>query len=218
MTAADIMTRVVITVAPQTSIAELAQIMLNHAISGVPVVEDGNLLGMVSEGDLVRRLIPDAPRGIFAALHSRHAMAHDYLRNHGATAGDVMTTPAISVAADTPVADIAALMERHRIKRLPVLNDDGAVIGIVTRANMLRALLAHTQDTHHSDAEIRRTLVMAFADNAWASTLSPSGVIVSGGIVHLWGPVKDHDLRRALVAAAGEVPFVKGVVDHMTDE
>lgn len=217
MTAADIMTAAVVTVAPQTPIVQVAQTLLNHGISGVPVVEDGNILGVVSEGDLVRRLVPEAPRGVFAAFHSRHDLAHEYLRNHGAIAGDVMTAPAITVDADTPVSEVAMLMERHGIKRLPVLDGEGRIIGMVTRANMLRALLAHAPDTHHTDGEIRRALVLAFADNAWASSLDPSGVTVSGGVVHLWGPVKDPELRRALVAAAGEVPYVKGVVDHMTD-
>ncbi len=218
MNAGDVMTAPVITASPTTPVADLARIMLEHRISGLPVVEDGRLIGIVSEGDLVRRLAPSAPRGLLAAFMSRASAAASYLQEHGNLAIDVMSRDVISAGADTPVSDLAATMERCAIKRVPVLDDTGALIGIVTRANLLHAL-AQNHTTHVvSDKEIRRNLVSNLQETGWASNFDMNAVMVADGIVHLWGPIADNTLRRALITAAQAVRGVREVVDHMTTE
>jgi CBS domain-containing protein len=218
MNAADVMTTAVITASPSTPVAELARLMLENRVSGLPVVEGGLVVGIVSEGDLVRRLAPASPRGLLAAFLSRAAAATAYIHENGNLAADVMTAEVISVSPETPVAEIAETMDRCGIKRMPVLDDAGAMVGIVTRANLLRALAGHVLAPPVSDREIRRDLVTALGETGWSSALDPSGVIVGDGVVHLWGPVSDATLRRALIVAAENTQGVRAVVDHMTIE
>lgn len=217
MNAAEIMTPTVITVAPQTSVAAVAELLLRHGISGAPVVEDGQVIGVVSEGDLIRRLAPAAPQGLLAVFLSRTAMAQHYLHDHGAIAADVMTSPALTVTPETGTAEIAALMETRRIKRLPVVDASGTLLGIVTRANLLRALASHPPVPAIDDATLRRRVISALGESAWASALDPAGVTVGHGVIHLWGPMPDPELRRALLAATAAIEGVRGVVDHMTE-
>lgn len=216
MNAGEVMTAAVITAAPDSTVAELARLMLQHRISGVPVIDAGQLVGIVSEGDLVRRLTPAAPRGLLAALFARHAGVHEYLHAHGLLARDVMTPDVVTVRPETEVGDVAALMERNGIKRVPVLDEDGALVGIVTRANLLRALTTPAPAVEMTDQAIRQNLVALLAETGWAGAPNPQGVRVGGGIAHLWGPVASEALRRALVAAASAAPGVRGVVDHMS--
>lgn len=138
MRARDVMTTTVHTVGPDTPVTEVAQLLLKHRISGAPVVDaEGRVLGVVSEGDLMRR--PEsgtiARRAWWLSLvASNDELARDYVKTHGTKAGDVMSQPVITVEADADLAAVAALLEKRRIKRLPVLQD-GQLVGIVTRSN-----------------------------------------------------------------------------------
>jgi len=142
MKAADIMVKDVVTAGPEASVRELATIMLERRISGMPVVDGGGrVLGIVSEGDLIRRPEIETDRVKTGWLHlflSDEQRARDFVKSHGRKAREVMTQPAICVAPDTPLAEIVRLMERHRIKRLMVV-DQGKLAGLVTRADLLRA-------------------------------------------------------------------------------
>jgi CBS domain-containing protein len=219
MRAADVMTRNVVTVTPDTDVAEVARLMLEKRISGVPVVENGAPVGIITESDLLRR--PEtgtewhAPRWLELFL-SRSSVAADYVRTHARTALDVMTKGLVTVSEDTPVSEIAELMEQHRIKRVPVLAQDGRIIGIVSRVNLLQGLASavHQPLAASDDERIRDELLAELGHESWAS-IDPDNVIVEDGMVHLWGIVRSPEVRKAMVVAARNIPGVKDVVDFM---
>jgi len=222
MNAADIMTIDVVTIAPETTVQRIVRVLLTRGISGVPVVNAaGKLLGMVSEGDLLRRaeLGTQKRRGSWLAFFTGTAtLADDYVRAHGETAADIMTSGAITCTPATPLADIANLMEEHRIKRVPVV-DGERLVGIVSRSNLLRAFASTAPTTvpapvHADDATIRTALLAELAQQPW-SRRSENSIVVSDRVVHLWGLVTTRDEQRAMELAAKAVPGVKAVESHM---
>ncbi len=220
MNAADIMTPGVVTVTPDATVPEVVRLLLGRGISGVPVVDaQGHVLGMVSEGDLIRRaeLGTEKRRGGWATFFTGTAtLAEEYVRAHGETAADIMTQGAITVAPATPVAEIAALMEKHRIKRVPVVAE-GRLAGIVSRSNLLRALASATPNAAGpagtDDAAIRDGLLARLAQEPWARR-SENSIVVIDGVVHLWGLVGTREEQRAMELAAGAVPGVRKVESH----
>lgn len=221
MKAADIMTREVVTVTPDTNVAEIARLMLERGISAVPVVENGAPVGIVSEGDLMRRVEtgtePHLSRWLELFL-SRDSVAADYVRTHGRSARDVMTSEVISVGEATTVAEIAELLESRAIKRVPVLAEDGRLVGIVSRANLLQCLASRAAPPSSvtvDDQRIRDALLDELGSQDWAGSPDPGNVIVEDGVVHLWGLVRSPEVRKAMVVAATNVPGVKAVEDHM---
>jgi CBS domain-containing protein len=145
MKAKDVMTRHVVTIAPNASILEALRLMLEHKISGLPVVDEkGNLAGIVTEGDFLRRAETGTERKRsrwFEFLVGPGALAADYVRSHARRVDEVMTTDIHTITEDAPLDDVVALMEKHRIKRLPVMRG-GELVRIVSRANLLHALAA----------------------------------------------------------------------------
>src|SRR5215213_8954581 len=147
MIASDVMTREVVSVGPDTDVADIVSLMLAHRISAVPVVRDDLVIGIVSEGDLLRREeIGTEPRRsrwieLFA---SSDTLAADYVRSHARKAAEIMTRDVITVTADTPIAEVANLLETRGIKRVPVVQA-GKLVGIVSRANLLQALASRLQ-------------------------------------------------------------------------
>ena len=145
MKAKDVMTRHVVTIAPNASILEALRLMLQHKISGLPVVDEkGNLAGIVTEGDFLRRAETGTERKRsrwFEFLVGPGALAADYVRSHARRVDEVMTTDVHTITEDAPLDDVVALMEKHRIKRLPVMRG-GELVGILSRANLLHALAA----------------------------------------------------------------------------
>ena len=220
LTAADVMTREVVTVAPETSVQEIAQIMHAKRISGVPVVgTDGSLVGIVSEGDLIGHAWAIGERRgswWLTFFSDASTLAAQYTKTHGRTARDVMTQEVISVAPTTSLADIAKTLERNRIKRVPV-TDDGKLVGIVTRANLLQALATTnvSQPASVDDRIIRERLLAELDAQLWAHLLSKN-IVVQDGVVHLWGLVATEAERHALRLAAQNTPGVKAVDDHLT--
>jgi CBS domain-containing protein len=221
MKAADIMTRDVITVSPDTTVAEIARLMLERGISAVPVVENGVPIGIVSEGDLMRR--PETgtephPSLWLELFLSRDSLAADYVRTHGRSARDVMTSELITVGEATSIAEIAELMETRRIKRVPVIAEDGRLVGIVSRANLLQCLASRAAPPSAvtiDDQRIRAALLDELGAQDWAGSPDPGNVIVEDGVVHLWGLVRSPEVRKAMVVAARNIPGVKAVEDHM---
>ena len=149
MNAADVMTTNVITVHADASVEEIAETLLANGISAVPVIDDfGGLVGIVSEGDLVHRVelgTEQHPSWWLEFLAGKQALAYDYIKSHGRRAADLMTRPVITVNAETPLSEIASLLDEHRIKRVPVV-DKGKIIGIVSRANLVQALIKLFKD------------------------------------------------------------------------
>jgi CBS domain-containing protein len=219
LTAADIMTTTVITVAPDTPVREIAKLLYARRISGVPVVDaKGALVGIVSEGDLMKHVaaIGEQRRSWWLTLFADEgAMARDYVKTHARLARDVMTSDVISVKPTDSVAEIANTLERHRIKRVPVVKD-GKLIGIVTRGNLLQALGTTdvSKPANFDDRTIRGRLLDQLDAEPWAN-MGMKNVVVRDGVVHFWGFVENDDERRALRVAAENTPGVKAVEDHL---
>ncbi len=217
MRAHQIMTRSVITIAPDATILEAAQTMLQHHVSGLPVVDAaGKLLGIVSEGDFIRRGEIGTPRkrGRWLKVLLGDS-AVDYVREHGRRVSDVMTSDPITVTQDATLEEIVDAMETNGVKRLPVMKD-GRLVGLVSRANLMQAvasLAREIPDPTADDDHIRSRVIAAIDKNDW----SPFGlnVIVRDGIVHLSGMITDERSRQASVVAAQNVTGVIKVHDHL---
>ncbi|MBU2582240.1 MAG: CBS domain-containing protein [Alphaproteobacteria bacterium] len=221
MHASDIMTEKVITVGGDSSITDVANLLLKHGISAVPVVDDaGNLLGLVSEGDLMRRLEGETDTkgswwlGVFSAPHKN---VSEFVKTEGRKASDVMTREVISITPDTAVSDIARLLENNRIKRVPVV-DNGQLVGIVSRANLLHGLAATTAQSASSpnldDRALRGNVMQALADIDGLHVALMNVTVHDGG-VHLWGDVETDKEQRAARIAAENVDGVKSVESHL---
>lgn len=219
MKAAEIMVKDVVTTGPEASVQELATLMLERRISGLPVVDGGGrLLGIVSEGDLIRRPEIDTDRvklGWLRLLLSDEARARDFVKSHGRKAREVMTQPAISVATDAPLAEVVRLMARHRIKRLPVV-DKGRLVGLVTRTDLLRAVAARqaVAPADVKDEELRARIDVMLREEDWAAS-AVVYVQVEKGVAQLWGTVESQEQREALILAVRGVPGVKDVQPHL---
>jgi CBS domain-containing protein len=219
MFARELMTRDVITVRPDTSIRDMAQILLSHRISAAPVTDaKGRLLGIVSEGDLLRRAETGTERRHswwLDLLASPEERAREYIKSHAAHVRDVMTKKVVTVTEETPVSEIATLLEEKRIKRVPVVRD-GRVVGIVSRADLLRGIAtAKIDQTAPGDKAIRAAIVKRLREEAGVRDWLMN-VTVSEGIVHMWGGVRSEAERRAARVAAETVSGVRAVEDHLT--
>ena len=221
MLARDVMTSPVITVTADASVPDVARLLLERRISAVPVVDEGGILaGVVSEGDLIRRAEAGTqrhPSWWLSLVSDPEDDARDWLKSHGRRAGDVMTRNVIAVTEDTPVPQIAELLERHRIKRVPVVRD-GCVVGIVSRANLLQALVARPSSPPSASAGDDRALreaVIAAVRSTGSRTVYVN-VLVSDGVAHLWGMAHSEAERDVMRAAAESVPGVKRVEERVS--
>jgi CBS domain-containing protein len=225
MQARDIMTRTVVTVPPDLPVISLANLLVERRISGAPVLEHDRVVGMVTEGDLCRRaeLGTERRHGRWAELFTSNAkLADEFVHAHGRTVREIMSKTPICVRTDTPIAEIAELFETRGVKRVPVLDADGKLAGLVSRANLVQAIAArHTvpqnrgADRADADVGLRDAVMRAFAQHRWGLH-SDSNVIVTDGRVHLWGLVGSEAEQTALRIAAESVPGVKRVEDHTT--
>ncbi len=219
MKAKDIMTGRVISVSPDASIFEAAHLMLQNRISGLPVVDSADVLvGMVTEGDFLRRTETGTekhrPRWIEFILGPGRAAA-DFTHSHGRKVDEVMSDNPLSVSEDSSVEEIVELMERHRIKRVPVTRDT-RVVGIVSRANLVRAMLPAAkaaQPAAQSDLDIQNRIKKELDSQKWAP-VALVDVTVNKGVVDLWGTIIDERDRKALKVLAENVSGVKAVNDH----
>ncbi|MDJ1156638.1 CBS domain-containing protein [Chelatococcus sp. SYSU_G07232] len=222
MRADEIMTRDVCAVGPETPLAEIARNLVERSISAVPVVDDGNrVIGMVSEGDLLRRHETGTERRRSWWLQvfvDSDTLAREYVKSHGLKAQDVMTRYVHCVPETATLADIADLLERHRIKRVPVVRA-GRLVGIVSRGDLVRAFLRlkpgePIEEASASDRSIRQELAARLKREGWADSIYVLST-VKDGIVELSGLVRSEDQRKGLLVLAGTIPGVKKVEDHL---
>jgi CBS domain-containing protein len=220
MRAVDVMVRDVVTVRPDTDVAEAIRLLGEHDVSALPVVDPaGNLVGVLSEADLIHRVeIGTEKRRPWwqEAVTGASTLAGDFAKSHGKKVGEVMTSGVISVSEDTPLSEIATLFERKGIKRVPVVKD-GKLVGIVSRANLIQALasVVGRMDQHdETDRQIRLELMSRLQQQSWTD-FGSRNVTVSDGVVHLWGLVGSEAERKALRALAESVPGVSRVADEM---
>jgi CBS domain-containing protein len=214
----DVLTRNVIFVAADETVLKAVRTMLQNRISGLPVVDaGGNLVGMVTEGDFLRRgeigTERKRPKWLEFLL-GRGRLASEYVHASGRKVEEVMTGDPVSVAEDDSLETVVELMERRHIKRLPVLRD-GRMVGIISRANLMHALVSLARDTETpagADSVIRDGMLATFAKQPWAPQVN---VVVKNGIAELWGTITDERERQACIVTAENVGGVVAVHDHL---
>lgn len=220
MNASDVMTRNIVTVRRGTPVAQAIRLMLENRISGVPVTDDqGKVVGILTEGDLLRRgetgTEKHRPRWLEVLIGPGRS-AGEYVRTHGRKVEEVMSRDLISVTRDTPLDHVVDLMERHRIKRLPVFAGE-LLVGILSRADLLRALLGVLDEepsAPHTDDEIREHILAELAKAAWVPR-DGIAITVKNGVVDLNGVILDEQERLALRVVAENAPGVRAIEDHL---
>ena len=219
MRAHQIMTRSVVTVAPESSILDAANLMLQRRVSGLPVVDAaGKLVGIVSEGDFIRRseIGTQRKRGRWLRfILGAGESATDFVHEHGRKVSEVMTGDPLTVTEDAVLEEIVSTMETNGVKRLPVMRGD-KLVGIVSRANLLQAvasLARNVPDPTADDDHIRSRIIDALEKNDGC----PFGVnvVVRDGIVHLTGVITEERSRQAAIVCAENVEGVNKVHDHL---
>jgi CBS domain-containing protein len=221
MQVSDVMTRRVISVPPNHSIDSAIELMLKHHISGLPVIDDkGKLVGVVTEGDFLRRPEIDAERrrpGWREALLGPSEAAKSYVHSHGVKVKDVMTQNPVSVAEDIPLDRVVQLMESRNVKRLPVVRG-AKVVGIISRANLMRALVSIHRAIDRAakdDAKIRARILDDIARQSWGAGVIID-VVVRDGVADLWGTIYEPEQARALGALVESTPGITRVRDYLT--
>jgi CBS domain-containing protein len=222
MKAGDLMTRRLIRVRPETSVRDAVALMLRDRISGLPVVDEaGSLAGIVTESDFLHRAetgtTTQRPRWL-ELLMPPGRLAGEYVHTHGRKVGDVMTRDVVTVAESASLDELVRLMEHHRVKRLPVLDAAGRLVGLVSRADVLRAFLAHLRidggGGRKSDGEIEAEIAAALKALPWGPSASVA-VTVEEGVVTFAGTISDDRERAALHVVAENTPGVRGVRDEL---
>jgi CBS domain-containing protein len=220
MRALDVMVRDVAIVRPDTDVAEAIKLLTEHDVSALPVLDAaGNLVGMLSEADLIHRVEIGTEKHRpwwMEAVTGASTLAEEFAKSHGKRVSEVMSTGVISVSEDTPLSEIATLLERKGIKRVPVVKDS-KLVGVVSRSNLIQALAsAGGRIVQHSetDRQIRLDLLSRLREQSWTD-FGSRNITVSDGVVHLWGLVGSQAERKALLALAESVPGVSRVSDEM---
>jgi CBS domain-containing protein len=223
MRAIDVMVRDVITVHADTDVAEAIKLLSEHDISALPVVDaQDHLIGIISEADLIHRVEIGTERHHpwwLEAVSGAATLAAEFAKSHGKRVGELMTTDVVFATEDTPISEIAALLERKRIKRVPITRHGNKLVGVVSRSNLIQALASAIdhdggEESERRDREIRRDLLAQLKEQSWTD-FGSRNVIVSDGVVHLWGLVSSEPERKALIALAEGVPGVRRVSDEM---
>ena len=216
----DVMTSPVVSIEPDAPVLQAVQIMLQRHISGLPVVDkEGRLVGIVTEGDFLRRAETGTerrrPRWL-EYLIGPGRLADEYTRSHGRRVSEIMTADPLTVSEETSLDEVVRVMEKRRIKRLPVVRKN-EVVGIVSRANLVHALAGLVREikpTAASDQAIHDRIVTELAGQSWAPA-ALINVIVRDGAVELWGTITDERERQAIIVAAENAPGVRTVTDHL---
>jgi CBS domain-containing protein len=215
----DMMTRSPVTTSPDARLLDAAEAVLLANVSALPVVSGDQLVGIMTEGDLMRRWEAGTDRkypGFAIVRIGIDRMAADFVRSHGGYVRELMTTTLVSVEEGAPVEDAIRLLERHGFKQLPVTRE-GKLSGMITRRNVLESFVRNARRMtggEHSDEDIKRALLAIYTREPWAP-LDRIDLRVKDGVVEITGSVERESQRQAVVAAAEGMPGVKKVIDHM---
>ena len=219
MKAREVMTAPVITASPHATIKSVAETLLKYGISALPVLDESRkLVGIISEGDLLHRVEAGTERRHswwLRGLLGPEMLAPEYVKAHARKVSDVMTRDVITASPETPLHEIAALLEKRSIKRVPIV-ENGQLVGIVSRANLIQAVagVRGSLDISPSDATIRDQLLTHLNAHHVADT-TLLNVTVNDGVVNLWGAVRSHGERHAIRVAAEATSGVRAVIDNM---
>jgi CBS domain-containing protein len=220
MKVSDIMTKDVISVKPTTSVHEAARTLVEHRISGVPVVDDaGRVVGLLTEGDLILRHKPREHAPWWRAFFSDgEELAREYQKAVGMTVAEVMTRSVISVAPDLPVEAVATILDEHRIRRVPVVAE-GRLVGVVSRGDLVRALASGPERAavSRADADLVREMKARLARERWVVS---RGIVVQAedGVLSLWGIAETETEKAAIETMARAIEGVKGVKSYLVVE
>ncbi|MDP3958782.1 MAG: CBS domain-containing protein [Pseudorhodobacter sp.] len=217
MKARDIMTTAVVSVPQDARVEDAITLMLSHHVSALPVIGDkGLLVGLISEGDLMRRLRDEAAprRSWWLELFGGTTQSNeDFIKARSHRVTDVMTRDVVSVTEETPIGEIAGLLEKKRIKRVPVLRD-GRVVGIVSRANLLQALAridTATLPKPTSDDRALRVRIGEALTEVPGIAVNLVNYTVESGDVAVWGVADNDYVEKAVRVAVENVPGVRSV-------
>ena len=223
MKAQDVMVSPVITVSEDSTIRDLAKLLLANRISAVPVLDSGGkLIGIVSEADLLHRTETGTERPSswwLSLISGERALAAEYIQSHALKVKDVMATDIQTAHPDTPLVEIADMFEEKHIKRVPIVDNAGELVGIVSRANIVQAVESARPKLEISlpDTMIREKLITELKKQSW-SHVHKLNVTVTNGIVDLWGFAQSEKERQAIRVAAESIPGVVTVNDHLMRE
>lgn len=213
MRVADIMSKQLVTLMPGHSVGHAARIMLDHGVSGVPVVDADRVVGILTEGDLLRRveLGTDISHSRFAP--SSDGVARDFVRTHSRRVADVMSAPVVSIDQNMPLSDAAVLLSTRGIKRVPVL-DEGTLVGILSRADLLKIIAqSRPEQIAAGDEALRLAAQTRLSDLAMLDP--PPAVTVEDHVVHLWGVVGSAAERDAARVAVESIAGLAGLESHL---
>ena len=217
MKAPEVMEPEVLSVGPDTKVSDVAKALLSRRISAVPVVDNGKLVGIVSEGDLIRRVETDTDRHRSwwaELLISSETLATEYVKSHARYAGEVMTRKVVTAEESTSLSDVAKLFENHNIKRVPIVRGS-KVVGIVSRSDLLRVLAdlhEKSEPTPNDDDGIRHEIIRRLKAEHWYSSAQVE-VAVRGGVAKIDGLVMTHEQQAAIRVVAENTPGVRSVND-----
>jgi CBS domain-containing protein len=222
MQARDVMVSPVITAKKSATVREVAKLLLEKRISAVPVVDSaGKLVGIATESDFMRRAEAgtEHPYSWWVRFLAGDAtVAADYVKSHAAKIEDVMTSEVVTANPETPLHEIAALLEEHQIRRVPIVDKLGNLVGVVSRANLVQVVASARPKLEMTlpDSTIRQELLTELKNQAWAHTHNLN-VTVMNGVVDLWGYAQSDEERKAIRVAAESIPGVVAVNDHLAD-
>ena len=220
MKARDVMVSPVITAEKNSTVRDVAKLLLANRISAVPVIDSaGKVVGIVSEADLMHRAEAGTERPTswwLSLISGESAMASEYVQSHALKVKDVMATEVQTAQPDTPLVEIADMLEEKHIKRVPIVNAAGELVGIVSRANIIQAVASARPKLEISlpDTAVREKLIARLKKHSW-SHVHNLNVTVTNGVVDLWGFAESDKERQAIRIAAESVPGVLGVNDHL---
>jgi CBS domain-containing protein len=220
MNARDVMVHDVVTVGPDEDVAKALQLLVDHDISALPVVDgERHVIGILSEADLLHRqqIGTEKHRAWWLeAVTPASVLALDYAKSHGRKVAELMSVDVISADEDKSLSGLANILEKNRIKRVPILKD-GKLVGIVSRSNLIQALASapsQPENDQLADRGIRSAILARLAEQSWTD-FGERNIVVTNGVVNLWGLVGSPEEHKALLALAESVPGVREVSDEM---
>jgi CBS domain-containing protein len=201
----DVMTTEVVAVRQETTFKQMATVLRRYRVSALPVVDDaGRVLGVVSEADLLAKEALADPGPVAELVHRK-----DLRKAEGLTAGDLMTSPPVTATPDDPVEQAARMMHFMRVKRLPVVNSGGQLVGIISRADVLAVF-------DRSDEEVHKDVVDGILLREYLVDLRRFRVTVESGVVTIEGTPETAAFGRALIRKVRHVPGVVAVRDRLS--
>ncbi|HVW94145.1 MAG TPA: CBS domain-containing protein [Devosia sp.] len=217
----EVMTKQITGTTPEAPILQALKLMVDHRISGLPVLDENHrVVGMLTEGDLLRRAElgteEEGRPGWLSFLTSSGKLADNYVHTHGRKIGEIMSGGPVTVSADASLEAAVELMEKHHVKRLPVVDAAGQIVGIIARSDIVRSLYEalSRQAPAADDAQITATILAQLKSQPWIG-LDSIKISVRDGVVDLDGTIFDERQRTAIKVLVENTPGVKRLTDHL---